>query len=186
MSLHIITPLFRYNLINKVSESIPKKEDIIWHIAKTSRREKINIETSDNIKIYEIDCDDSNIIKKRNTIFENINDGYFHLLDDDTIFLEEMYNVYKTYSEQNFIGMVIGKQKRKNGLIRLIERLPLNCHIDTGNVLCHSSILKSVKWKDDLTVKPHNRDFIFWRDCHNTFKNTILVPNVISVYNFLI
>ena len=70
----------------------------MWHIAKTSRRPRLGnvfLETDSRIRLYEIDCVDTDIVAKRNAIFDRIRDGYFFLLDDDTICVEAMYEVYK-------------------------------------------------------------------------------------------
>ena len=56
--LHIVTPLYRYELLEKVYRSIPKHADIVWHIAKTSRREQLTnsfITEDSRIRLYEID-----------------------------------------------------------------------------------------------------------------------------------
>lgn len=187
--LHIVTPLFRYKNLPLIYSSIPKNDDITWHLAKTSRRPILNhdfIESDPRIKVYEIDCEDADLITKRNTIFSGIKDGHFHLLDDDTIFYQPMYDIYLKYKD--FIGMVIGKQLSKNMNIRLAQNYPRLGAIDAGNVLCHSSILDRVKWEERKGLEKYRcRDFIFWDNCFSIFGNekTILIPDAISIYNKL-
>jgi hypothetical protein len=183
--LHIITPLYRYELLAKVYESIPKYDDITWHISKTSHREKLSnefIHYDSRVKIYEIDCLDTDIITKRNTVFDNIEDGFFYLLDDDTIFLEETYKVYKEYNNTGFEGMIVGQ----NNFIKNVKlsSIPEECNIDTGMVVCHSKVLKIHKWEWAKTV---SRDWDFWSRCYQFFgkENTIFLDSVISHYNAL-
>ena len=40
MKLHIITPLYRFNLLEQVYNSIPMNDDIIWHISKSNKRKE--------------------------------------------------------------------------------------------------------------------------------------------------
>ena len=87
--LHIITPLYRFNLLEQIYNSILMNDDIIWHISKSNKREELDydfLKKDKRIKLYNIDCDDNEIYKKRNVVFDNIKDGYFCFLDDDTIF----------------------------------------------------------------------------------------------------
>lgn len=187
--LHIITPLFRYENLPKIYSSLPSSNDIIWHIAKISTREPLNydfVKTDPRIKIYEIDCKDRDLITKRNTIFSNIKEGQFHLLDDDTIFYQPMYSTYLKHKD--YVGMIIGKQISKDMNERLKEGYPHQGSIDAGNVLCHSSILDKVKWEERSGLKHMKcRDFIFWDNCFKIFgpDQTILIPEGISIYNAL-
>lgn len=182
--LHIVTPLFRYELLEKIYHSIPNHDDITWHVAKTTRREKlINefIATDRRIKLYEIDCVDNDIVTKRNTVFLNIKSGYFYLLDDDTIFLNELYLVYLKYSKENFIGMIIGRSNLLKASYPIIDAN--HPRLDTGMVLCHHSVLDQVKWAWHSELP---RDFYFWNQCFLYFGKdaTRLIENEISYYNF--
>lgn len=110
--LHIATPFYRPQYLEAIYESIPKYHDITWHIAKTKNSPSLKYDflKDPRIKVYEIDCSDKDTVTKRNTIFNHIKEGFFFLLDDDTIFVEEAYNVYKQYSEEGFVGMIVGNQ----------------------------------------------------------------------------
>ena len=185
--LHISTPLWRYNLLPQVYASIPKHADITWHISHISAKPAPDfdfIHNDSRIKLYAVSCKDSETDIKRNVTFENIRDGYFCLLDDDTIFLENMYSLYKKYSENHFEGMVIGRQTFKDGRIRLNSQVPTNFGIDTGNVLSHHSILRQVKWEFVTHVC---RDFLFWDSCYAIFggEKTFFSNEIISTYNAL-
>lgn len=183
--LHIITPLYRYHLLEKIYQSIPQNEDIRWHISKSTQREKLAydfIQTDSRIRLYELDCPDTDTVTKRNEIFANIKDGFFYCLDDDTLFLEELYNVYIEYSLLNFKGMIIG-QSNIIKTVRLSTN-PKECWIDTGMVICYFNVLEKEKWEwTDLT----SRDCYFWSRCYQFFgeSNTIFIDKVISHYNSL-
>ena len=183
--LHIMTPLYRFELLEKIYQTIPKHEDITWHIAKTKHREKLTndfIYNDPRIRLYEIDCLDSDIVTKRNVVFDNINDGYFYLLDDDTIFLEELYKVYQEYLEIGFIGMIVGQSNLiKNPKLSIN---PTETFIDTGMVISHSKVLEKQRWGWAETV---TRDCYFWSRCYQFFgkENTVFLDKVISHYNSL-
>lgn len=182
--LHIVTPLFRYELLEKVYQSIPKYDDITWHIAKTDHRDKLThefISKDKRIKLYEIDCLDSDIVTKRNTIFSEIHDGYFYLLDDDTVLLNELYLVYLEYSKMNFIGMIIGRSNLLKASYPVVNLQ--HARLDTGMVLCHHSVLREVRWAWHSTLP---RDFYFWNRCFLFFgKNaTLLINRKIYYYNY--
>jgi hypothetical protein len=189
--LHIVTPLYHYDLLEKVYKTIPKHDDITWHISVSNRREKVTydfIYTDPRIKLYELDCADSDTVTKRNAVFEVIQDGYFYLLDDDTVFLPELYELYKKTNASGFIGMIIGSQihYRYKGYIKhaIYPRLhPYIADIDSGMVLSHSSVLREVKWEWSI----EQRDFDFWYRCYLYFGDgrTTITNTVFSVYNAL-
>ncbi|WP_064196175.1 MULTISPECIES: hypothetical protein [Emticicia] len=183
--LHIITPLYRFHLLEKVYQSIPKNDDIRWHIAKSTQREKLEydfIQTDSRIHLYELDCPDADTVTKRNVIFANIKDGFFYCLDDDTLFLEEVYNVYKEYHHTDFKGMIIGQ----SNLIKKVQLSadPKKSWIDTGMVICYFSVLEREKWE---WTEIAGRDCYFWSRCYQFFgeENIIFLDKVISHYNSL-
>jgi len=187
--LHIITPLYRPNNLKLIWESIPKHTDITWHISKSNKTEKLNfnfLNEDNRIKIYEVDCDDNEAFKKRRSVLENIKDGYFCFLDDDTIFNINMYKKYVLCEKQNFYGIVIGRQIRKNGTLRLKPSYPKSGFIDVGNVLAHSGCLEKCEWPETYTKGVNHRDFLFWNSVYIYYeKKCVLWDYVISYYNKL-
>jgi len=184
--LHIVTPLYRYNLLHKVYASIPDGDDITWHIARTSRRDAENfldfIRNDDRIKYYELDCSDSDTTTKRNACFAEIKNGYFCLIDDDTEFHPGMYETYKKCLESNFVGMMIGEQLWIDGRTRLKAGPPTIARVDAGNVLAHNSCLSECKWP----VKTEGSccwDYLFWNDVHNFYGGYKTIDSTISIYN---
>lgn len=190
MSLHVITPLFRFQYLKETYKSLSEYEDIIWHISKSTKREKIEYDfliNNDKIKFYDVDCLDTDTTSKRNVILENIKDGYFCFVDDDTIFHENMYQKYLDCLNNKFVGMVIGQQlRRDNKTIRLKANEPKFTKIDTGNVLAHHSCLTTCKWPKDFIHGHNQRDSIFWESVFNYYgKKCLFHDRPISIYNYL-
>jgi hypothetical protein len=184
--LHIITPLFRYENLIDVYNSLKDYENIIWHVSKSNKITKTidDIILSDpRIKIYNVDCEDNEPFKKRIEVLNNIQNGYFCFLDDDTIFHENMYKLFQEKSNENFVGMVVGRQLSKNGKLRLDAQIPKLFRIDVGNVLSHTLCLNLVKWPIDDKCP---RDGVFWKNVYIYYNRECqLVYETISNYNFL-
>lgn len=186
--LHITTPAFRYQYLDHIYASIPPHSDITWHIAKVADRPALTngFLTDPRVRVYELACTDADTVTKRNHIFDQINDGYFHLLDDDTLFHPGMYRVYERYAAQAFVGMIIGYQHNRDGFVFLRPNYPIHWSrtpTDSGMVLCHHSALGHTRW-----ISHHDgpNDFNFWQRCYAYFgqQATLLVPDVISYYNY--
>jgi len=187
--LHIVTPLYLTEYLEKIWYSINADQDITWHIAKTKTLQLPDysfLKTDRRIKIYEVDCEESETHKKRNAIFEKINNGYFCLLDDDTVFHENMYIKYRIAKDENFRGMLIGKQLMPDGSVRLEPHKPEHLYIDSGNVLCYHSPLSQVKWPETHKNGVNNKDSIFWEEVYEFFNKECFFTNEpISIYNKL-
>ena len=185
--LHIITPLYRFENLENVYNSIYMDNDIIWHISKSNKREDLTndfIKTDKRIRLYNVDCEDTDTTSKRNVVLETINDGYFCFLDDDTIFHENMYLKYRECLENRFIGMMVGEQTDWDGKLRLIASYPKYGRIDTGNVIAHHSCLTDCKWPKTHTPKVNQKDFLFWESVYNYYGKKCAIWNKpISYYN---
>ena len=189
MKLHIITPLYRFNLLEQVYNSILINDDITWHISKSNKREELDydfLKKDNRIRLYNVECEDTDTTSKRNAVFDNIKDGYFCLLDDDTIFHENMYMKYVDCVEHNFIGMLIGEQLNYCGKLRLIASKPVFNKIDTGNVLSHYSCLKELRWPSKHIEGKNHKDFLFWDSVYEFYGKKCGIWNQpISYYNKL-
>ena len=138
------------------------------------------------VRVYDLACSDADTVTKRNHIFDQIKDGYFHLLDDDTLFHPGMYRVYQRYAAQTFVGMVIGYQHNRDGFLFLRPRYPmhpLTTPTDSGMVLCYHSVLNFNRW---VSHNDSPNDFNFWRRCYLYLgqPRTLLITDVISYYNY--
>lgn len=187
--LHIITPLYRFDLLGDVYNSIPKHSDITWHVSKSKDREDLTydfIKNDKRIKIYNVDCTDTEPFKKRQHVLEKINLGYFCFLDDDTIFHPNMYTKYQQCMENNFIGMIVGQQYGHGDKLRLVASPPIMCRIDTGNVIAHAICLTKCKWPSTHIKGVNEKDFLFWDSVYKFFGNKCgLWNSPISYYNIL-
>ena len=84
--LHIITPIYRFNLLEQVYNSILMNDDITWHISKSNKREELDydfLKKDNRVRLYNVDCEDEEAFKKRQYVLEKIDSGYFCFLDDD-------------------------------------------------------------------------------------------------------
>ncbi len=183
--LHLVTPLYRYELLEQVYRSVPPYDDIVWHLVKTSRRPPLDhafIATDSRIRLYEVDCDDTDIVTKRNAVFDAITDGYFYLLDDDTICLDEMYRAYREYSAAGFVGMIVGDTNMTRARRPSLD--PARNRIDTGAVICHHAVLRHVRWDWSPGIA---RDNYFWSRCFAYFgaSGAVVIRRRIAVYNHL-
>ncbi len=187
--LHIITPLYRFENLESIYNSILINDDIRWHISKSNKREDLKdsfLKEDKRIIVYNVDCKDEEPFKKRQEVLKNIKDGYFCFLDDDTIFHENMYIKYTECVENNFIGMLIGEQINSNGKIRLVASKPVLRRIDGGNVLSHHSCLVSCFWPSTFIDGVNQRDFLFWESVFKFYGNKCGILNQpISYYNKL-
>lgn len=191
--LHICTPLYRYEFLEDIYKTIPKYADITWHLVKISTRHdpELSFLKDPRVKVYQADCLDSDTVTKRNLIFSKLNEGYFYLLDDDTIFLENVYNTYKKYNNLNFEGLICGQMhstKEKNPKIvnPKIDIDPNKIYIDTGAAICHVKVLKHVKWDWVKLEDDFGNDFLFWSRCCKFigFKNCIIENVIFLNYNY--
>ena len=186
-TLHIITALYRFENLEKIYNSIYMDDDIVWHISKSNKREDLTnnfIKTDKRVKVYNVECEDSDTTSKRNVVLETIKDGYFCFLDDDTIFHENMYIKYRECVENSFVGILVGEQLDWDGKLRLIAHFPKYCRIDTGNVLAHHSCLETCRWPDAHIPKVNEKDSIFWESVYDYYGKKCAIWNQpISYYN---
>lgn len=192
MNLHICTISSRDEYLQSIYNSLPKDNDIVWHICRGGDKFvglTSSLYTDYRVKVYHIDCEDTDTATKMQYIFDRIiatdSDSYFCILDDDTHFHIGMYLTYQEYKEREGKWMVIGSQQDKNGTRRLQGTLPYECAIDSGNVLCHSHCLVPEKWPTKHWDESYHIDFDFWNRCYKHFglKRTDIIQQNISIYN---
>lgn len=187
--LHIITPLYRFDYLEQVYNSILMNDDIRWHISISNRRNDFNFKniiSDKRVNLYVVDCEDTDATSKRKAILSKIKDGYFCFLDDDTIFHENMYIKYLECKENNFRGMLVGEQLDNKGELRLIASPPRYGRIDTGNVIAHSGCLSACKWPDKYEPGKNAKDFLFWESVYKFYNEKCAIWNQpISHYNKL-
>jgi hypothetical protein len=187
--LHIITPAYRFENLERIYYSINANYDIRWHISKSNKREELKFDFIKNDKrviVYNVECEDNEIYKKRNEVLSKINDGYFCFLDDDTLFHENMYIKYFECEQFNLKQMLVGQQIDAYDKLRLVASVPLYGHIDTGNVICYHSVLKEVRWPSEHIEGVNHKDFLFWNSVYEFYNKRCTIWNQpISYYNKL-
>ena len=191
MKLNILTVLFRKEFLEKQIESIPNRNDINWIICKTKFWGELPEKIKNNNKnfsttVAEVDCEETfqNFITKINKGMSFIEDGFFYLLDDDNIVHENMIYFYDTHKQYD---MIIGKQIYKNGNLHVYAHIPQQDHIDMGNVICTTRILKDVNYFNNVDKSMSSYDGQFWRQCYSKLKreNVLLTDDAIFYYNGL-
>src|ERR1043165_1214123 len=187
--LNIVTVGYRYENLKTVYDSIPKDIDVRWLVGISKTRPLMDyynfIKDDARVLVIEADCEEicDDAHAKIVASFNKIKSGQFIILDDDTLFHENMLAVYRRY--QDFEGLISGQQLHANGLIRLGASIPEVCKVDTGNCIAHHSVLKYVTWKS--TRLESCPDGVFWADCYKVFgeDRTVLIDEPISWYNKL-
>ena len=164
-------------------------EDIRWHICYSSEKELPNLNFLNEDKriiLYKVDCLDTEAFAKRNAALEKISDGYFCFLDDDTIFHENMYIKYKECQDNGFTGMLIGQQLDSKNKLRLLANQPIHRGIDTGNVLCHHSAIKNLRYPSHHDTGKNDKDYLFWKSIFEFFGKKCRYADIpISYYNMI-
>lgn len=188
--LNILTPVSRINFLSNIYKTIPHSEDIRWWLAVNKQRSsevRMKLPDDKRIIVIEIDCEETDIVAKRNALFNRIDNGFFCLLDDDTIFKKEMYQAFINCEKEGYEGVLIGSQT----IGRFCLRTPLipspnydENLLDTGMILAHFSILKlGIRWE-----YPNNRfsDRIFFTRIGENSRaiQVIMDHSVISYYNY--
>lgn len=181
--LHIVTPWFRYGLLPSVYETLPPHDDVTWHLVKTSRRPTpahAFLAADPRIRLHEVECADADIVAKRNAAFDHVRDGYFYLLDDDTVFLDAVYRTYRRLQAEGFDGMVVGHTTLRKARWPSLD--PMKNQLDAGAVICHHGVLGHLRWETHPAVA---RDVWFWTRCFAQLgpARTRLADETLSVYN---
>jgi hypothetical protein len=180
--LNILTIAYRYDFLKPLYDSIPKEVDITWWICTTMRR-KVDIEDK-RINIINLDISDdiSTWNQRLNILLDRIETGYIQIVDEDTLFHYNAYNLYKDASELN-LDIIIGNQYWYNNKLRLIAQKPLATYIDTGSCICKHSILRNnlklINWDSSIQYP----DFHFWQEVWNESNTRVIYSKPISYYN---
>lgn len=124
-------------------------------------------------------------------------DGYFYLLDDDSVFLLEVYTIFKEQSEAKFEGMIVGNQKygnnsklflrlRANSLVSMEQNTDFPVYIiGPEMVIPYHKVLRHIRWTSE---KYYHNDCYFWSACYYYFgkEKVILIDKFVSYYNFFV
>ena len=183
MKLNIFTPLFRSGMIKKVADSIPDYEDINWIVVIAKHREILIKECQAyNIPYLTVDCIDdlSGVGKKVNKALDNLQDGFFFGLDDDTTFNHNTYDIFKRY--QNDYDMIVGQQRLLDGGIRIAQK-PTHCHTDGAQGLIRTTLIDGLRFGCFTTDPVADCNFLL--NCWDKSNKNLILDEIISNYNFL-
>jgi hypothetical protein len=201
MKLNILTALWRTEFVEKQYEDIPKNKNVNWILCKSDLwngkiPNYIKNSKDVNVIISTINIPHSfpfDLMLKLNECIKNVENGFFYILDDDNKMHEKIYKIYDEYKQSNY-KMIIGKQIRSDGNIKLKANYPCPGGIDMGNVLCSTEIFKKVK---DFTgmnkyygldIKTTAIDHPFWITCFNNIdiKDVLLLNQICFYHNGLV
>lgn len=185
--LNIVTVSFNYEYLEGLYSSIPKIPGVNWYVVTNSKREiPIFLHEDCNVPL-DLDEDVKNGPARINKVFELIKgydpNGHFQIVDEDTEFHPNAYNIWK--ENRHFEGLIVGQQDYYNNLLRLKAHIPCSGYIDTGMCICHNSALNHVKWPEyGLSLSP---DAVFFEEVYRFFgkeRTKVLENEVISYYNY--
>lgn len=164
--LTIITPVIRYELLTKISQSIPA--GVRW-LAIGSER----FETPKNCEYYIIP-EKCGVIR-RNYLIDKVDSGYVYFLDDDTVIHPNLYREIKKY-DFDFIHF---NQMEKDGRYRLGGRVE-PFYADTGSFVVDRKFLGDIRFK-----KTPCSDGVFAQELYMKAKVSLYINEYLSIYNAL-
>lgn len=186
--LNLVTVSFNYTYLQELYNSIPRNSDIEWWVVTNSERLGVPrfLQHINHLK-FPLNENIENGPARINALFELIKvkdpNGHFQIIDEDTLYHPNSYNIYKEYNY--FEGMIIGQQDYYNNTMRLIAHKPESGYIDTGMCICHNSALNHIKWPNyGLSLSP---DAVFFESIYKIFgkeRTKILDKVPISYYNY--
>ena len=177
MFLNIITPCSRPENLQIISESINiPKENYRWIVVYDSLEIPANV--PNNCEAYCLK--DNNSIygnAQRNFGIDLVTKGHVYFNDDDTIIQPTLWEEIK---DKDFADFISFKQSNKDNTLRLegIE-IAIN-YIDSHNFITSLESINT-RWVLDR----YDADAVFAIECYKNAKETLYIPKVLSVYNFL-
>ena len=176
MFLNIITPCTRAQNLKVISDSINiPKENYRWIVVFDGLE---ILEVPNNCEAYSVK--DINSVygnAQRNYALDLITDGHVYFNDDDTIVYPELWEEIKDKDNAEFISF---KQSNKDGSLRLEGMEILPNFIDSHNFIVSAKCINT-RWLLDR----YDADAYFAMECYKNAKQSIYIPKILSVYNFL-
>lgn len=195
MKFNILTVLWRTEYLEKQYESIPKNIDVNWILCKSNlwkseipdyikNSKDVNVIIC-NIDIKKQEENITDFILKINEGIKMVEDGFFYILDDDNSMHEKTYETYKKYKNKIY-KMIIGKQIRSNGRLKLEAKYPSPGGIDMGNIICTTNVLKKHNF-NCVNTRHSCYDWQFWTTCFKEMeqKDVLLLNEILFNHNGL-
>jgi len=173
MFLNIITPCSRPENLKAISESIPKESRWIAVFDGTELPEII----PSNCEMHCIK--DVNSIygnAQRNYALDLVTEGHIYFNDDDTIIHPDLWDEVKD-KDADFISF---KQANKDGSLRLEGNEIIPNFIDSHNFIVSAKCVNT-RWILDR----YDADAYFAMDCYKNAKESLYIPKILSIYNYL-
>lgn len=174
MKLTIITPVFRFANLVKVSETIPA--NVRWLcIADANERITDVIPTNAELVFKPVERSDWGVAKV-NYALNFVKDGYVYILDDDTI-LHPNFDVILSLNERH--DFIHFNQETPDGRFRVggtVKRYK----IDIGNFVVSREAIGTTRLRNGRTP-----DGVWAEELHAKSENPIYINRTFSYYNYL-
>lgn len=145
--LHLITPLYRYNNIKIVYQTIKYQlDDYCWHLIEGSNKigeENLDfLREDERVKFYKINTEHIWGHEQRNYFITNIggdDNDWCYFLDDDNILTPDLVNTYHEEMHTNTDLVLFTQKKGLTDIIRLYSSVN---HLSLGNCDIGSFIIR--------------------------------------------
>lgn len=171
LKLTIVTPLWRWENLEKLSKSIPA--GVRWVVVNSGRKPSTIVVPS-NAEFHTIESDRG--VDKRNHGIDIIKNGYLYFLDDDTTIHPNFYKLLDMDPEYDFIHF---NQVWPNGKRRIGGDVRVN-HIDMGSFIVKRELIGNTRF-----IKNPKADGIFAVECFKKSKNAKYINEELSIFNAL-
>ncbi len=171
LKLTIVTPLWRWENLSNLAESIPK--GVRWVVVNSGSKPP-SVPVPVNAEFHTIESDRG--VDKRNRGIEIVKNGYLYFLDDDTIVHPHFHKLLKMDPKYDFIHF---NQVWPNGARRIGGEVKLN-RIDVGNFIVKRELVGNIRFQ-----KVPKADGVFAVECFQRSKSAIYVDKDLSIYNAL-
>lgn len=172
MKLTIITPVFRFDYLERITQTIPNEVrwlcviDCASHISIPKKAEVLQIKPIKS----------SWGVAKVNHALNFVKDGYVYILDDDTI-LHPNFDVILNFSS-NF-DFIHFNQETKDGKFR-VGGVIQPYKIDIGNFVVSRDLIGDTYLKDGMTP-----DGVWAKELYEKSKSPLYLNGTYSIYNYL-
>lgn len=185
MTLNLVTPLWRgIDNFKRLAESIPDYHDIRWIVVKAdSYVLPIDPSVYPNLHLISLNIEDSrdSIHIKVNAAIDYMQPGHFQGLDDDTIFCQNSYKVWKRYCAQ--YKMIMGSQWLNTGGWR-VGQVPVRGVTDGAQGIIDAAIVQRIRLGNQVADGCSDGTLLVncWAEC--TQENRLVTDETVSYYNF--
>ncbi len=193
-TLHILTRCSRPNNLLKVAQSIPKTEDIVWHIIFDSTRLKdIDVDLLTQLQGYspriyfEYSQGGDYLYPQMSKIIKDtIQSGWIYSLDDDNILHENFYETIKSSFNENLDGIVFNQYVAGKDFTGLDIRYakPENMkvrHIDLAQFVLNRRVFDNIEFEEG-----YDADGRFIEKVYESNPDGFLfIDEILAHYNYL-